>query len=325
MPGCLPAGDHAGMKRLFAAAVLALTASIASAGLAAPMHAYDIVDPVLGMPAWTLALPAGWKADGTMMGGSSCSNVTSPVYKASSADGRTGADFLPRVDWAWGPGAHPKSDCAGWSSPLSAKKFLAYVIAAQQVHDERALPVPPPSATRPGASLDQARELVQYYVGSQKYDAVLEGTVSCSTATMAVVGETHTCTGLVRKWYGPSGTVVPNLPMFEAIRLTLNQAWMTAWSNAMVRHFTDVSQRQTQALLAQGDLAAASRMHAHQQFMASQAAVADDRARKFAASQYRKQSNNDNFVDYVLDCTRFYNSEGTFRVSGTNCPNRQTF
>jgi hypothetical protein len=311
-------------RALSAALVFALIASLPARISAAPMHRYAIVDPVLGMPAWTLALPAGWKADGTMMGGSSCSNVTSPVYKASSADGRTGADFLPRVDWAWGPGAHPKSDCAGWSSPLSAKQFLAYVIAAQKVHDERSLPVPPPSAMPPGASLDQARELVQYYVGSQKYDAVLEGTVTCSTAMMAVVGETHTCLGLVRKWYGPSGTVVPNIRSFEAIRLTLNQSWMTAWTNAMVRHITEVSQRQTQALLAQGDLAAASRMRAHQQFMASQAAVADDRARKFAASQYRKQSNNDDFVDYVLDCTRFYNDERTFRVSGTNCPNRQT-
>jgi hypothetical protein len=51
---------------------------------------------------------------------------------------------------------------------------------------------------------------------------------------------------------------------------------------------------------------------------------ADVRNDAFAQQQQNKQVQSDNFVDYVLDCSRLYS--GNTRVSvGSNCPNRQTF
>jgi hypothetical protein len=78
-------------------------------------------------------------------------------------------------------------------------------------------------------------------------------------------------------------------------------------------------------LLEQGNLAQAARMHEHERFMAAQQQSAELRTMRFNEHLNTKQRNTDNFVDYVLDCTRFYNTQGTFRVSGTSCPNRQTF
>ena len=56
------------------------------------------------------------------------------------------------------------------------------------------------------------------------------------------------------------------------------------------------------------------------QSFTTRAAVRNER---FAAGQYQKQRNNDNYVDHILDCQRAYS--GTNRVSAGNCPNRQTF
>ncbi len=312
-------------KRLLSAALLAALAALPVHGSAAAMRQYEIVDPVLAMPAWTLDVPAGWSADGTMLPGTSCSGATTPVYKATSPDGRTGAYFLPRVDWAWGAGARAGKDCLPWARPVTAREFLRYQIGIEKAAFISEQPVPPPSAMAYGATLDQARGLVRYTVGSRAYDAIIEATVTCRSGNVAALGEAHLCSGLVRKWFGPSGTVAPNVHMFEAMRLTLNQEWMARWKAAMEEHSIALSRQQTQALLRQGDLAQSARMQQHREYMASaQAAYAVHNA-NFALGQYRKQNNNDNFVDYVLDCQRYYNASGTVRISGGNCPNRQTF
>jgi hypothetical protein len=312
------------MSRSLAAAFAgALLVSSAAPAGAAGMHAYTIVDPVLSMPAWSLALPAGWTAQGTMLPGSSCSGATTPVYKATGPAG-LGAYFLPRVDWAWGPGARAGGDCMPWSSALSAKQFMAYQIGVEHVQKIADEPVPPPSAPVYG-TLDQARALVRYTVGARPYEALLETTVTCQNGGVAALGEMHLCSGLVRKWYGPAGSVLPNLATFESLRLSLHQDWMARWTAAMRDRSSTLSRQQTQALLRQGDLAQATRMRQHQQYMASAEQSYAAHNDQFGRDQYRKQSNNDNFVDYVLDCQRFYNNDRTFRVSGTNCPNRQTF
>ena len=80
---------------------------------------------------------------------------------------------------------------------------------------------------------------------------------------------------------------------------------------------------QTKTLLQQGALAGAARMQEHQDYMASMQEGADREKIKFEAGQYQKQNNNDNYIDYIFNCQRAY--VGTTRVSGGNCPDRQTF
>ena len=307
-----------------AALVCSLLLSLARAGDAAPMRSYAVVDPVLNMTAWTLAVPAGWSASGTMLPPPSCNTGTTPIYKATSADGRTGAYFLPRADWAWGPGVSAGNDCLSFTRPLSATEFLAYQLRTDGIGYVRTLAPPPGPSLGPGWMTDTARVLGRYVVGQQTYDTVVTATVMCREQTMPY-GTMHACSALTKRWFGPIGMVLEAIPQFEALKMTLNQEWMSAWTAAMVQHTRQLYARETQALLHQGDLAQAARMQEHDRFMAAQQQAADLRSMRFNEHEFTKQRNNDNFVDYVLDCTRFYNSSGTFRVSGTNCPNRQTF
>ena len=113
-------------------------------------------------------------------------------------------------------------------------------------------------------------------------------------------------------------------PTFDAMKLTLDPAWMNAWTAAMVQRITRLSQQQTSAMLAQGELAQQSRTGQQKAFMASSERGREERNANFRDQQYQKQRNNDNFVDHVLDCQRAYGTDSRISV-GANCPNRQTY
>jgi len=306
-----------------AVACALVIASSAAPVAAASGSTYPIVDPVLRMPAWTLSLPPGWSATGTMLPPPSCNSGTTPVFKATSADGRTGAYFLPRADWAWGVGVSSRGDCLPFAKPVAAKDFIAYRLRGDGMGYVSTLPAPRPSSI-PGWTVDTARVLARYVVGTQTFDAVVTATVMCRQQT-APYGTMHACSALSTRWFGPVGTVVPATPRFESLKLTLNQQWMSAWTAAMVQHTRQLYGAETQALLRQGELAGQARMQEHQQFMAAQQQSADLRTERFNAQENRKQTNTDNVVDHVLDCTRVYSNDNSVRVSGANCPNRQSW
>jgi hypothetical protein len=314
-------------SRIAGAAVLALavtTFAPAARSQTGGMSTYAIVDPVLRQTAWTLQVPSGWNAGGTMMPGSSCNGSTSPIFRATSADGGTGSYLLPRADWTWGGGIRPGKDCLPWAKALSAKEFLTYQIGVDKVQFVHPEPAPKaPAMTLPGFTSDAARYLVRYSVNGQPVEELLSATVTCHAAQMIALGTVHSCSAFVTRWFAPAGKVEGLVPMFTAMHLNLNQQWMSAWTAMTLNAMRQRSAVQTQAMLAQGRLAQAQRDRAHADFMASFQRGADIRNQQFAASQYHKQNNNDNYVDYVLGCQRAYS--GNSRVSAGNCPNRQTF
>lgn len=315
------------VSRIAGAAALVLfvtTFAPAARSQTGGMSTYAIVDPVLKQTAWTLQVPSGWTADGTMMPGSACNGSTSPIFRATSADGGTGSYLLPRADWTWGGGIRPGKDCLPWAKAVSAKDFLTYQTGVDKVQFVRAEPAPKaPAMTVPGYTSDAARFLVRYSVNAKPVDELLSATVTCHAAQMIGLGTVHSCSAFVTRWFAPAGKVEGLVPTFTAMHLNLNQQWMSAWTSMTLNAMRQRSAEQTQAMLAQGRLAQAQRDRAHADFMASFQRGADIRNQQFAASQYRKQNNNDNEVDYILGCQRAYS--GSYRVSAGNCPNRQTF
>ena len=315
------------VARIAGAAALALIVAAstpAARSQTGGMSTYAIVDPVLQQTAWTLQVPAGWHADGTMMPGSACNGSTSPIFRATSPDGGTGSYLLPRADWTWGGNIQPGKDCLPWAEPVSAKEFLTYQVGVDKVQFVRAEPAPKaPVMTIPGYTSDAARYLVRYSVNGRPVDELLSATVTCHAAQMAAIGTVHSCSAFVTRWFAPAGKVEGLVPMFTAMHLNLNQQWMQAWTAMTLNAMRQRSAAQTQAMLAQGRLAQAQRDRTHADFMASFQRGAEIRNQQFAASQYRKQNNNDNQVDYILGCQRAYS--GNYRVSAGNCPNRQTF
>ncbi len=314
------------MITLFAKRVVTAIAALALLqGQTAGWRQFSIGDPVLNMTAWTVPVPPDWTADGTMLPGSSCNSGTTPVFKAVSADGRTGADLLPRTDWAWGAGARSAGDCLPWHEAVSAKQFLTYLVRIRKVGFVREEAVPELAQARSlhGETIDMARFLVRYSVNGQLVDEQLFANVTCSSATMMAVGEQHSCSAIVTRWYAPAGKLDAMLPTFRAMRFAINQQWWNAWQAALADRFSRLSATQTARLLDQGRLAQAQRTQAHQAYMASAQHGYDIQRDRFRQGQFQKQSRNDDFVDYVLDCQRAYS--GTNRVSaGYNCPNRQT-
>jgi len=302
-----------------AVACAALTPVLAAAGA---MQPFTIVDPALNMPAWTLQIPVGWKADGTVQPPPSCSTGSTPVYEAHSPDRQMAAYFLPQVAWAYGGGAPRAADCAPFDGATTAEKFLTYQFAAEHIGYVATLPPEPAPPLAPGWTIQNARLLGRYVVRGREFDVVMSGGVMCHPVPMTPM---HVCNGLVRRWDGPKGTVMRNIAMYDAIRLTVSPSWMEAWKRAMQRKVQGIYDAETAGLLRQGEIAGAARMREHQAFMGAQQVAADKRNLAFREHIYQKQRNSDNFVDYVLDCSRYYNQSGTSRISvGGNCPNRQT-
>ena len=313
--------------RVVSSALLALVlqTSALSASAAGTMQTFPIVDPVLRMTAWTLALPANWTAAGTMLPGSSCAGATSPVYRASSADGSEGVYFLPRSDWAWGAGVRRMNDCLPLTGPVSAREYVsnfARIRGVELVRDVTTQAELADFRANLRGNGDMSRYLVRYSVGGQPVEELMTATVTCNQSMVMGIGQQGQCSAFITRWYAPAGKLQALVPTFKAMSMTLNQQWMQEWTAAMTGRTRQLYQGETQALLAQGRLAQGQRMREHQDYMAAVGRSRDTSNERFAASQYAKQRHSDDYVDFILDCQRLYS--GQERVSVGNCPNRQT-
>ncbi len=178
---------------------------------------------------------------------------------------------------------------------------------------------------RPGfrTQLDMARDLVRYSFNGKPAEEWLTATVSCTDMAAMGIGEQHSCSAFVTRWFAPVGKLQAMIPTFRAIKGTVNQQWMNQWTATVIRRINTMYEQQTQALLEQGKLAQEQRMQAHRDFMQSMQQGRDTRDIQFKDGQYRKQQNKEDYVDYILDCQRLYG--GNTRVDVGNCQSRQTW
>jgi hypothetical protein len=112
-----------------ASAVLSLFFA-AGIGYAQGFHNETIIDPALNMKAYDVSIPNGWKYQGTLMQGDSCSNLASPVWRAHSPDGLSEFRRLPRFDWSWSNAPYapkPRGDCLPLQRDMSAIDFVKYL------------------------------------------------------------------------------------------------------------------------------------------------------------------------------------------------------
>src|ERR1017187_729339 len=61
-----------------------------------------IHDPVFNLDAFEVTIPAKWHFQGALIQGTQCNPIPFPVFRASSPDGLTVLERLPRLDWVWG-------------------------------------------------------------------------------------------------------------------------------------------------------------------------------------------------------------------------------
>jgi hypothetical protein len=306
---------------------LAVVAAALLQGQTAGLREFAIVDPVLRMTAWTVPVPASWRAEGTMLPGSSCNSGTSPVFRVSSPDGLSGGFILPRTDWAWGAGVRSSADCMPWQEAVSARDFLTYQARIDKLGFVRDEPVPELAdlrgqMARYDGTADMARYRVRYSLNGRPVEERITATITCQELTAMGVGTRHSCSAFVDRWFAPLGKLDAMLPTFGNMHPTINPQWMSEWTSHSARGMNDLYAPQTAALLDQGRLAQATRMQRHQEFMTSMQVGRDRRDIAFQERLYRKTENKENYVDHILDCQRAYS--GVNRVSVGNCPNRET-
>ena len=63
----------------------------------------SITDPAYGIKAFTIAIPAGWKFQGTVVRGPECNPISFPAFRAYSPDGLTEMRLLPVFNWTFHP------------------------------------------------------------------------------------------------------------------------------------------------------------------------------------------------------------------------------
>ena len=135
---------HRAMLRISIAVVAALmgaTNGWGQSGTASGMRVEAITDPVLNLTAFNVTVPAKWHFAGRLLQGTTCSPVPYPVFRATSPDGLTVLERLPRMDWIWGngPGSGASSNCLPLKREMSANEFVKYMavmLKADYVSDD---------------------------------------------------------------------------------------------------------------------------------------------------------------------------------------------
>jgi len=227
----------------------------------------SVSDPSFNMVAATFTVPAKWRFVGQYFAAGNCGSIPYFVFRASSPDGLSYVEDLPRYGWGWGTGmaANGKRDeaCMKLSSAIPAREFLKIVSATLNLDYVSDAPVPadlvakareyeqnmksgshPPAGMRAGDySRDIAWGIVRYKNGSFAMKGRLTATVNCSTnyypGMKSVVrgvpdrpgfSSSH-CDGFVRLMAAPEQRFDATAAMLDAINIAprANTQWLQAY------------------------------------------------------------------------------------------------
>jgi hypothetical protein len=95
-----------------------------------PTRTVSIIDPMFGMVAYTMDIPANWNFEGVVLQGPGCQKqYTSVVYRAYSPDMRYGIQLIPQTEFYWAddPRTLPKFGNCKYFPPMSAAEFAQFV------------------------------------------------------------------------------------------------------------------------------------------------------------------------------------------------------
>jgi len=337
------------MSRRFRTAVCTV---IAIASLTAAANADSggvttatITDPVFGMQAYEIKIPAGWKFQGTVYPGPPCQEIPYPVYRAYSADGLTELRMLPRFDWTFNtlqPGRRASDQCLPLDRTLTASEFLRYyssLIGASYVGEMSVAPgvqqrtsafvehMNQAAATNPGfhANGDVAAIRVQTKNGTFTVEQRLRAWVVCHSAPF-MHGSTITgCFARLDVLRAPKGkldalaqmvddgnlnTAASN-PAYQARVAQMLAAEGNARLNAQIAHNDAVMRAQQERF----EQSMAIQQHAHDQFMAQMQSSTDSSMRAANASMNARSTAASDWVDYALDQQTVTGSGGTVKIS----------
>ncbi len=244
-----------------------LSAAVLAAGsmFAAQTKRVDVIDPVLNLKAYSYSVPADWTFDGAVMPGSSCVNVSTPYWRATSPDGLTGVKLLPRMDWSWASRPIPgpaKADCLPLKQVIKARDLIAYMLPILGVQLLRETDEPEAAGfqrqmqettrqQRPTVwTGDRARVVVKYEIKGHPVEELVVGLVMCSDTPVAYVQpplHTYSCSGSIWRSHAPSGRLDTATELLNSITGSYsgNPEWSQRWNAVMSKQISDTYARQT--------------------------------------------------------------------------------
>ena len=276
----------------FLSRVVATLVLFAPLAATPPAHAQDIPtppgmqkvfihDPVFNMDAYAVYIPVKWHFRGEVLQGSSCIPVPSQVFRASSPDGLTVLEHLPRMDWTWtdgGPTPAGNGSCLPLRQALSAKDFLVYLAGAMKLDYVSDSPYPADivamakkgnsdgqaamaakyraaGMTPPVEALDLARAIVRFKNGSFPMKGLLAVSVDCNQTSgranpRAPVLATHICNASVRNVHAPEDKFEAALTQLDPH--TTGAIEISRWSQAWIANNDRQTQQNINRINAQG-------------------------------------------------------------------------
>jgi len=288
------------------------------------MRLEAIDDPTLGMTAFSVVVPATWHFAGAMIQGTSCSAIAFPVFRATSPDGLTVLERLPRMDWTWqeGPGAQPtrdvNHDCLPLEEYLPVQEFLkkiSQMMGVEYVGDD---PVPAADLDKiqqtfqqnkaanaakyrangmqpPDERREDGRAFVRYSNGSFTMKGLMTASTYCSAANhrrppgfSGPPYRAYQCTATVRYIHAPEAQLDAAVKMLEPAGAKQEDAWTQAWSARLQQQ----TQQNIRMINQMGQTAMAN---SQAQFQASQAQQAASH-QQFMQSQATNQRMHEQFL-----------------------------
>jgi hypothetical protein len=253
-PGLLPAAAHVAVA------------------LPGAMQTATIHDPGMDMDAFTVPYPAKWHFQGTVLQGTSCTNIPMAVFRVFSPDGLSEIERMPRVDWRWSaggpPGGPPAAGCAPFKQVMTAKEILQYTSAILKVEYVRDLPVAPekvaayrqalaPIAGAPAGNGmtrfpdegDLASAIVRYKNGSFTMEGRLDGQVRCQHTQMGPanrIWDIHVCWANLKYTHAPEAQFNPVSAISDDVHESVVQQWLSAYLMEQARKGQAMLNRQMQ-------------------------------------------------------------------------------
>ncbi len=261
------------------------------------------------MDAYFVAIPADWNFQGALAMGTGCSAEPFPAFRASSPDGLTQLERLPRFDWKWGDAPWlPRNTlrgCLPLREALSASEFLKQLSAVSQVEYVGAVPVPANKLAAMKSFFEQANEAsaqmaarfhldpinrqgdmamakVRYRNGSVPMEALLFVNLVCTHNPVRDFKKrsfsVESCSATVRVVRSAPGKLDEAVQRLELAGARENPRWVQAMmdlenrrSQAMAQQSQAAFNQQMQAQNQQFQQSEALKLQQHQQFQQQQA------------------------------------------------------
>jgi hypothetical protein len=328
------------------ALMLAGWALIAPAAAAQSLSTGIITDPSLGgIKAFTVAIPAGWKFQGTVVRGPECNPISFPVFRAYSADGLTEMRLLPAFNWSFHPAIkmNTVAGCLPIQRTLTAEEFLDHFVELIPggVHVVGSMTIAPAyhervekvaanlNANNFGvhATVDAAAARVETVNGSFLIEQRVRVWVECRTNSQVGKFSGGGCSAHVDVLRAPKGKLDALVALVDSHDLTKpvsDPQWVATYMQRQQREnanrmaaLRETENRQNAMLRTQFEQIQETMNRNHEAFMAQQ------------ESQFRSAMNNANsamnarstaasdWVDYALDQQTVSGSGGTVKVSNS--------